>query len=203
MIETEYTYEDMRIYGVIGKPEIARSNRANQIFFVNKRFIKDKEMLQNILSKKENKGKKIYLEIGMGKGDFISRLASLDLDNIYIGVVTDGALELKAESIEAAIVPPADCLAAKKIVSGEEYVQNPGAQWYQFPMSLIDEMGGAAKISFKNLTSNHATLSAGVTVGCEYAIAHRAKVKVPKKKLTSYKKQLRKAGLNKKVKVTR
>lgn len=44
LIETEYTYEDMHIYGVIGKPEIARSNRANQIFFVNKRYIKDKAL---------------------------------------------------------------------------------------------------------------------------------------------------------------
>ena len=44
LIETEYTYEDMHIYGVVGKPEIARSNRANQIFFVNKRYIKDKAL---------------------------------------------------------------------------------------------------------------------------------------------------------------
>ena len=42
IIETDYTYEDMHIYGVIGKPEIARSNRAYQMFFVNKRYIKDK-----------------------------------------------------------------------------------------------------------------------------------------------------------------
>ncbi len=44
LIETDYTYEDMHIYGVIGKPEIARSNRSNQIFFVNKRYIKDKSL---------------------------------------------------------------------------------------------------------------------------------------------------------------
>ena len=44
LIETEYTYEDMHVYGVIGKPEIARSNRANQIFFVNKRYVKDKAL---------------------------------------------------------------------------------------------------------------------------------------------------------------
>ena len=44
LIETDYTYEDIHIYGVIGKPEIARSNRANQIFFVNKRYIKDKSL---------------------------------------------------------------------------------------------------------------------------------------------------------------
>ena len=44
LIKTDYTYEGMHIYGVIGKPEIARSNRANQIFFVNKRYIKDKSL---------------------------------------------------------------------------------------------------------------------------------------------------------------
>ena len=44
LIETDYTYENMHIYGVVGKPEIARSNRANQIFFVNKRYIKDKAL---------------------------------------------------------------------------------------------------------------------------------------------------------------
>ena len=32
----------MKIKGVIGKTNIARSNRSNQIFFVNKRYIKDK-----------------------------------------------------------------------------------------------------------------------------------------------------------------
>ena len=51
-----------------------------------KRFIVDADKLQNILNNEENKGKKVYLEIGMGKGDFISKLASLDMDNIYIGV---------------------------------------------------------------------------------------------------------------------
>lgn len=60
-------------------------NAKNELL-AEKRFIQDKDMLQEVLSKKENKDKKIYLEIGMGKGDFISGLASLDLDNIYIGV---------------------------------------------------------------------------------------------------------------------
>lgn len=38
----DYSYDDVIISGVVGKPEIARSNRANQLFFVNKRYIKDK-----------------------------------------------------------------------------------------------------------------------------------------------------------------
>ena len=106
--------------------------------------------------------------------------AVADIHNIYIGVMTDGALELKAESTDATIIPPADCLVAKTIVSGEEFVQQPGTQWYQFPMSLIDEMGDAASISFKNMTSKHATLTTGVTISCEYAAATVAKVKVPR-----------------------
>lgn len=42
--ETTYQYEDIKITGVVGKPEIARSNRSNQLFFVNKRYIKDKTL---------------------------------------------------------------------------------------------------------------------------------------------------------------
>ena len=44
ILPVDYTYEDIQITGVIGKPEIARSNRANQLFFVNKRYIKDKTL---------------------------------------------------------------------------------------------------------------------------------------------------------------
>ena len=42
--EVTYQYEGISISGVIGKPEIARSNRSNQLFFVNKRYIKDKTL---------------------------------------------------------------------------------------------------------------------------------------------------------------
>ena len=42
ILDVEYNYEDVHIAGVVGKPEIARSNRGNQLFFVNKRYIKDK-----------------------------------------------------------------------------------------------------------------------------------------------------------------
>ncbi len=106
--------------------------------------------------------------------------AVADLYNIYIGVLTDGALELKAEMLDATVIPSADCLTAQKIVSGEEYVQNPGTKWYQFPMSLIDEMGDAAKLSFENRSSNHASLTAGVAVDCEYSPVTCAEVKLIK-----------------------
>ena len=44
ILEVSYQYEDIKVTGVIGKTEIARSNRANQLFFVNKRYIKDKTL---------------------------------------------------------------------------------------------------------------------------------------------------------------
>lgn len=44
VISVDYSYEDIRVMGVVGKPEIARSNRSNQTFFVNKRFVKDRTL---------------------------------------------------------------------------------------------------------------------------------------------------------------
>ena len=44
ILDVDYKYEDIHVTGVIGKPEIARSNRSNQLFFVNKRYIKDKTL---------------------------------------------------------------------------------------------------------------------------------------------------------------
>ena len=44
ILPVDYTYEDYHVTGVIGKPIISRSNRTNQLFFVNKRYIKDKTL---------------------------------------------------------------------------------------------------------------------------------------------------------------
>lgn len=44
ILEVNYNYEDITVTGVIGKPVIARSNRSNQLFFVNKRYVKDKTL---------------------------------------------------------------------------------------------------------------------------------------------------------------
>ena len=61
-------------------------NANNELLSYDK-YIDTADKLQEILSLKENKSKKVFLEIGMGKGDFISKLASLDKDNIYILVL--------------------------------------------------------------------------------------------------------------------
>lgn len=62
------------------------------------RYIKTKEEIQEIIN--ENDNKKVYLEIGMGKGDFITELSQLDKDSIFIGVE---------------VSPPVLALAVKKL----------------------------------------------------------------------------------------
>lgn len=44
IMEVSYELDDIKVSGVVGKPEIARANRQNQIFFVNGRYIKDKNL---------------------------------------------------------------------------------------------------------------------------------------------------------------
>ena len=44
VLDVSYELDGIKVEGVVGKPEIARSNRTNQMFFVNKRYIKDKTL---------------------------------------------------------------------------------------------------------------------------------------------------------------
>ena len=44
LIDVDYEFEYIKINGVIGKPNICRSNRSNQIFYVNTRYVKDKTL---------------------------------------------------------------------------------------------------------------------------------------------------------------
>ena len=103
-----------------------------------------------------------------------------NVDNIYVGVVTDGALEMAATTYDAVIAPSTDCLNAVEVTSDFKYTQLAGTQWYKFPMGLLNDGGHVGKISFRNLGAETATLTAGVTVGCEYAIPTYGKVKMPK-----------------------
>lgn len=50
------------------------------------RYLNSNENLQNVVKKYINAGKKVYLEVGMGKGTFISKMAESDKENLYIGV---------------------------------------------------------------------------------------------------------------------
>ena len=89
------------------------------------RYIKDREKIQEII--KENEGKKVYLEIGMGKGDFITALSQLDKDNIYIGIE---------------VSPPVLALAIKKLKRYEEEnnTRLPNLYFMSFDAIELSEM---------------------------------------------------------------
>ena len=44
VVPTDYELEGIKVKGVVGKPSIARSNRSNQVYFVNGRYVKDKTL---------------------------------------------------------------------------------------------------------------------------------------------------------------
>lgn len=77
LINIDYTYEGMRVSGVIGKPVISRSNRTNQLFFVNKRYVKDKT-----LSGAAEQGFKGFITIG--KHGFL--ILNIDMDPHLVDV---------------------------------------------------------------------------------------------------------------------
>ena len=79
ILPINYMYEGVIITGVVGKPEIARSNRGNQIFFVNKRYIKDKT-----LSSATEKAFKGLLPIG--KYGFIILNIEIDPGTVDVNV---------------------------------------------------------------------------------------------------------------------
>ena len=60
------------------------------------KYINSKEKLQTIL----NQQKKISVEIGMGKGEYISKMAQINPDTIYIGIeISISVLALAAKKI--------------------------------------------------------------------------------------------------------
>lgn len=77
ILEVDYTYEDIHITGVVGKPQIARSNRSNQLFFVNKRYVKDK----TLTGATENSFKGL---LPIGKYGFL--VLNLDMDPASVDV---------------------------------------------------------------------------------------------------------------------
>ena len=79
ILDVNYEYEDIKVTGVVGKPEIARSNRSNQLFFVNKRYVKDKTL--SAASEQAFKG-----VIPMGKFAFLILNLSMDTEKVDVNV---------------------------------------------------------------------------------------------------------------------
>ena len=123
VLELSYKYDDITINGAIGKPEIARSNRSNQLFFVNKRYIKDKTL--TAATEQAYKGL-----IPIGKFGFV--ILNLEINPAKVDVnVHPAKLEVRFEEenkvFQAIYHGIKDTLLKSELVSGssnEEKVTN-------------------------------------------------------------------------------
>ena len=109
-----------------------------------------------------------------------SFFAAVNVDHIYVGVSADGPLELAASTIDATASGTVDCSKVILVESGDTTQQAAGAtKLYQLPLSLLDQEGRVAKLTFANQGKETAVIKAGFTVDCQYGIATYATIKVP------------------------
>jgi DNA mismatch repair protein MutL len=93
ILNVDYEYEGMKVTGVVGKSEIARSNRAYQMFFVNKRYVKDKTLMQ--ATEQAFKGM-----LPIGKFAFLVLNLELDANKVDVNV-HPAKLEVRFEDEQA------------------------------------------------------------------------------------------------------
>ena len=89
VIEVNFEFEDYKVVGVVGTPTIARSNRANQLFFVNGRYIKDKSL--SAAAEKAYKGKTVQVSGSVNTVDesiWGTPYVRLDADEFGLSTVT-------------------------------------------------------------------------------------------------------------------
>ena len=114
VIELDYEYEEIKVSGVIGKPVIARANRSNQLFFLNGRYIKDKNL--SAAADQAYKGM-----IPIGRYGFI--ILNLEMDPKLVDVnVHPAKLEVRFE--EESKVFKAVYHAIKSSLAKSELVEN-------------------------------------------------------------------------------
>ena len=79
LLPVDYSYEDIHVTGVIGKPILSRSNRTNQLFYINNRYIKDKT-----LTSAADQGFKGLVTIG--KHGFLILNLDMDMKKVDVNV---------------------------------------------------------------------------------------------------------------------
>lgn len=123
--EVDYEYEGIRVSGVVGKPVIAKANRSNQLFFLNGRYIKDK----NLTAAADQSYKGI---IPVGRYGFL--VLNLDMDPKLVDVnVHPAKLEVRFE--EESKVFKAVYHAIKSSLAKSELVENVEKENEEIPIS--------------------------------------------------------------------
>ena len=141
VLEVSYEYEYVKVNGVIGKPAIARSNRSNQIFFVNKRYVKDKVL--TAASEQAFKGL-----IPIGKFGFM--ILNLEMDPNKVDVnVHPAKLEVRFENedtiFKAMYHAIKDTLLRANLISDREKskeIQNNSKDAFKIQSNFARGFGG-------------------------------------------------------------
>lgn len=155
VVDVEYEYENMKITGVVGKPEIARSNRSNQLFFVNKRYIKDK-----ILTGATEKAFKGMIPIG--KFGFV--ILNIEMDPTKVDVnVHPAKLEVRFE--EESKVFKAIYHAIQDTLLKTELVSSPERE-VEDKKEVVEEIKQKSSFSnlFNKLTNNNKDVGVDASV---------------------------------------
>ena len=111
-----------------------------------------------------------------------SYFASTKLDQLYIALITEETISLKAvaEKSQASAGDYAACADAVEVKNGEAYTHTPGTKWYKFDRSLFSDVSRLPK--FRYAAEATTSLTMGATVGCEYNIATHGTIKLPSTK---------------------
>ena len=127
--EVEYTYEDIKVTGVVGLPEIARSNRSNQLFFVNGRYVRDKNLTAAIEQAYKNlipTGKYAFavlnLEINPNEVDVNVHPAKLEVRFQDEQKVFKAVYHAVKYVLDAINIPNQEM--SNKVIEGQEIIQN-------------------------------------------------------------------------------
>lgn len=135
IIEVSYKYEDVDVVGVVGKPEIARSNRSNQLFFVNKRYIKDKTL--SAATEQAFKGM-----IPIGKFGFVILNININPSKIDVNV-HPAKLEVRFEEenkvFQAIYHAIKDCLLKEDLVSNTEKQENKESDETKTELTQVED----------------------------------------------------------------
>ena len=154
VLEVSYEYDYIKINGVIGKPAIARSNRSNQIFFVNKRYVKDKVL--TAASEQAFKGL-----IPIGKFGFM--ILNLEMNPTKVDVnVHPAKLEVRFENedivFKAMYHAIKDTLLKANLISDRERnkeVQNNSRDAFKIQSNFTRGFGGIFKRREENKIPEH------------------------------------------------
>ena len=153
ILPVDYIYDDMHITGVIGKPIISRSNRSNQLFFINKRFVKDKT-----LTSAAEQGFKGLMMIG--KHGFLVLNIEMDANKVDVNV---HPTKLEVRFQEESNVFKAVYHAIKETLLKCDLVSNPVKDYTEeTPNSILKDIKTKDRVEAWNINTTNGIESSEV-----------------------------------------